>query len=103
MTTATRRLTGKASLALCAIATLSIVTLAPTSQADAYCCAPAFVAAPAYVYPTVSYAYSPVVYTTPVAWTSYSYAYSYPYYTSSLYYSWPTVSVGCVGLSCYSR
>ncbi|HIJ85478.1 MAG: hypothetical protein HW380_2635 [Magnetococcales bacterium] len=88
------------TLVLAALATLSITFLAPTSQAQAFCCATTLVPATSYVYTPVSYVYSPVVYTTPVAWTTYSYAYAYPYYTTPVYYTWPTVSLGCVGTTC---
>ncbi|MBF0421988.1 MAG: hypothetical protein HQL73_03245 [Magnetococcales bacterium] len=92
-----RRMTTPA-LALSAVATLAITLIAPTSEAQAYCCATYFPAA-SYVYP-VSYAYTPVVYSAPLTWTTYSYTYAYPYYTTPVYYSWPGVTLGCVGLAC---
>ncbi|MBF0147905.1 MAG: hypothetical protein HQL84_16370 [Magnetococcales bacterium] len=95
----TTRRTGSTLLALSALASMSLAFLVPTSRAEAFCCATTLVPATSYVYP-VTYAYSPVVYTAPVAWTYPTYAYTYSYYTTPVYYSWSNLAVGCVGITC---
>ncbi|MBF0110080.1 MAG: hypothetical protein HQL76_13000 [Magnetococcales bacterium] len=99
MTTIHRNRTGNTLLALSAVASMSLGLLVPTSNAEAFCCATTLVPAASYVYTPVSYVYSsPVVYSAPVVWPSYSYV--YPYYTAPVYYSWSNLAVGCVGITC---
>ncbi|HAT49711.1 MAG TPA: hypothetical protein DCS88_05155 [Alphaproteobacteria bacterium] len=99
MSTTNRRLLGTTTLG---IAAMSIAFLAPTAPAEAFYYATTLVPATSYVYQPVSAYYAPVAYAAPVAWPTYSYAYAYPYYTTPMYYTWPNLSVGCIGITCVS-